>query len=256
MSERDTYEPGVPSWVDTLQPDPQAAMSFYGSLFGWDFEGSDDYFVARLRGRDVAGLGPTPPGTPPGWNTYVTVASADDAAAKAQSAGGAVLVEPRDVDPAGRFAILADPTGASFGVWEPRDRQGAQLVNEPGAWAMSELLTPDPEAASSFYGELFGWTTEAFGPITMFRLPGYVGGEPQQPVSREVVAAMAPAEPGAQPHWQPGFWIDDADAAASKIAELGGSVLSPPTDQPPGRGTVLADPNGVAFSVSSIGPKR
>ena len=86
-----------------------------------------------------------------------------------------------------------------FNVWEPRTRHGAQLVNEPGAWAMSRLDTPDPEGAAAFYGEVFGWTTEAFGPATMFRLPGYVGGEPEQPVSREVVAAMmAPAEAAAR----------------------------------------------------------
>jgi uncharacterized protein len=250
MSERDTYEAGVPSWVDTLQPDPQAAMAFYGGVLGWDFEGPDDYFVARLRGRDIAGVGAQPPGTPATWTTYISVDSADEAAAKARTAGGEVLTEPFDVPPAGRLAVLADPTGAPFGVWEAHARKGAQLVNEFGAWAMSMLSTPDPERAAAFYGELFGWTTEDFGSFTMFRLPGYVGGEPEQPVSREVIAVMAPGG-DAPPHWLPDFWVADVDAAAAAAGARGGSVISPPAADPPGRSAVLADPAGVAFSVSN-----
>ena len=176
-------------------------MAFYGALFGWEFAGPGPmgYSVARLRGRDVAGVGAPAgrrPGAAAGWNTYVYVRERRARPPSgSRSAGGAVLVEAFDVLPAGRLAILADPAGAAFGAWEPRERKGAQLVNEPGAWAMSHLETPDPDAAAAFYGAVFGWTTETFGEgagaITMFRLPGYVGGEPQQPVSREVIATMA-----------------------------------------------------------------
>jgi uncharacterized protein len=183
------------------------------------------------------------------------VASADDAARAARSAGGSVLTEPFDALPAGRLAVLADPDGASFCVWEPGERKGAQLVNEPGAWAMSHLTAPDPERAAAFYGALFGWTTETFGEgagaITMFRLPGYVGGEPSQPVSREVIAAMGPAG-DAPAHWSANFWVQDADAAAAKAAELGGSVVDPPSDSPGFRNAVLADPSGVTFEISQL----
>jgi predicted enzyme related to lactoylglutathione lyase len=116
---------------------------------------------------------------------------------------------------------------------------------------MSMLLTPDPEAAAAFYGELFGWTTEEFGPFTMFRLPGYVGGEPSQPVSREVIATMAPAG-DAPAHWSANFWVHDADAAAAKAAELGGSVVDAPSDSPGFREAVLADPSGVTFTISQL----
>ena len=267
MSERDGYEPGVPCWVDTLQPDPDGAMAFYAALLGWEFAGPGDmpgdppgrYFVARLRGRDVAGVGSQPAGGPPSvasWNTYVHVESADDAAREARRAGGGVLTEPLDAPPAGRLAVLADPAGAPFGVWEPAERKGAQLVNEPGAWAMSHLNSPDPERAAAFYGALFGWTTETFGEgagaFTMFRLPGYVGGEPRQPVSREVVATMSATDGDAPSHWSIGLWDRDVDATAAKAVELGGSVIAPPFDTPISRTAVLADPHGASFSISNV----
>lgn len=261
MSQRDDYEPGVPSWVDTLQPDPEAAMAFYGALFGWEFAGPGPmgYFVARLRGRDVAGLGAQPagvPSAPPAWNTYVYVESAAETADRARDAGGAVLVEAFDVLPAGRLAILADPAGAVFGAWEPRERKGAQLVNEPGAWAMSHLETRDPDGAAAFYGAVFGWTTETFGEgpgaFTMFRLPGYVGGEPHQPVSREVVATMAAVRDDGTPRWSVNFWDRDVDATAAKAVELGGRTLVAPFDTPMSRTAVLADPHGAAFTINNV----
>ncbi|HEX9402476.1 MAG TPA: VOC family protein [Anaeromyxobacter sp.] len=271
MSERDAYEPGVPCWVDTLQPDPEAAKGFYGKLFGWEFAGPGlmpgsppgRYFVARLRGRDVAGVGSRPVDGGPGtrtWNTYVCVASAEDAAQKVKRAGGTVLAAPMDVLPAGRMSVLADPAGASFCAWEPRARKGAQLVNEPGAWAMSMLDTRDLERSAAFYGAVFGWTTERFelrdGSITMFRLPGYVGGEPEQPVSREVVAAMALARDAAPPRWSVDFWVHDVDAVATNAAALGGRIVVAPFSTPVGRTAVLADPHGVSFSVSKVRARR
>ena len=236
-------------------------MAFYGALFGWEFAGPGPmgYSVARLRGRDVAGVGAPPaagPAPPPAWNTYVYVESAEETADQVRSAGGAVLVEAFDVLPAGRLAILADPAGAAFGAWEPRERKGAQLVNEPGAWAMSHLDTPDPDAAAAFYGAVFGWTTETFGEgagaVTMFRLPGYVGGEPEQPVSREVIATMAAMRDDGAPRWSVNFWDHDVDATAAKAVELGGRVVVAPFDTPMTRTAVLADPHGAAFTINNV----
>jgi predicted enzyme related to lactoylglutathione lyase len=263
MSQRDGYQHGVPCWVDTLQPDPDAAIAFYAGVFGWEFgtpgempgDPPGKYYVAQVRGRDVAGVGSQPADAqplPPSWNMYVRVDSADEAAARAQSAGGTVLVEPFDAPPAGRMAVLADPTGAPVCVWQPGVRQGAQLVNEARAWSMSQLSTPDPERAAAFYAAVFGWTTEAFGPFTLFRLPGYVGGKPQQPVSREVVAAMAAAEAGESPRWSADFWVADVDAVVASAERLGGSTIAPPIDSPTGKTAVLADRAGVSFSVSSV----
>ena len=267
MSHRDRYEHGVPCWIDNLQPDPDAAVAFYAGVFGWEFGAPGDmpgdspgrYFVAQLRGRDIAGIGSLPSDAqplPPSWNMHVWVDSVDDVAAEARSAGGAVLVEPFDAPPAGRMAVLADPTGAPVCAWQPGARQGAQLVNEASAWAMSQLRTPDPERAAAFYGAVFGWTIETFGEgegaVTMFRLPGYVGGEPQQPVSREVIATMARAQGGESPRWSADFWVQDVDAVVESAERLGGSTITPPFDSVVGQTAVLADPTGVSFTVSSV----
>jgi uncharacterized protein len=261
MSKRDTYPPGVPCWVDVGVHDVDGAMSFYGELLGWDFKGlglmpdhGGQYFVATREGDDVAGVGSLPADTSPDWKTYIAVASADDTAARAASAGGEVLVARFDAPPAGRMAVLADPTGAVFCIWEAGERQGAQRINEPGAWAMSLLQTTDPDRASRFYRELFGWNTEGEG-LSLCRLPGYVGGEPEQPVPRDVIAAIVPAQDGAESHWSVDFWIDDVDVAAEAAPRLGGSVIVPPQDMEIARQAVLADPEGAAFSVTKISKK-
>jgi predicted enzyme related to lactoylglutathione lyase len=266
MSERDGFSPGVPCWVDTAQPNPETAIEFYGSLFGWTFVGPGpmpgdppgQYFVAQLRGRDVAAVSSMPPGIPatPVWNTYIQVASADGATERARNEGGKIITEPFDAAPAGRMAVLADRQGAVFCVWESRQRKGAQLVNEAGAWAMSALGTHDPSDASNFYKALFGWSTETFGSVddasTLFRLDGYVGGEPQQPVPRDVVAVMVNSTEGQSPQWGVNFWVQDADQIAAKAQELGGEIVVPPFDTTISRDAVVADAQGAVFSVSEV----
>jgi uncharacterized protein len=266
MSERDGFQPGVPCWVETWQDDGDAAMDYYGRIFGWEAEktsSSDDgsFRVCRLRGRDVAAIGsPIPEEAPrvPTWTTFIQVDDAEGTADAVKRAGGSVIAGPMDSLEGGRIAIVADPAGATFAVWEQSRHRGAQLVNEPGAWTMSMLVTPRPEEAVPFYGDVFGWTTESFGmgggEMTLFTLPGFVGGEPQQPVPRDVVAVIAPpgASDGAPPHWSVGFWIRDPDEAARLTREMGGKVLAEPFDIPGAgmRQAALADPQGATFTVT------
>jgi predicted enzyme related to lactoylglutathione lyase len=269
MSERDTYPHGVPCWVDLLVPEPERATAFYGELFGWEFAGpgpmpdGGGYYVARLNGADVAGIGSAPArdGVPAAWNTYVSVDSADDSVQRVRAAGGSVLAGPFDAPPAGRAAVIEAPDGSVICLWEAGERCGAQRVNEHSAWAMSMLQTTAPDAAAPFYAEVFGWDAWAWGPgdgpqASLFRLPGYVGGEPNQPVPRDVIAAMlpldAPPAPGLRAVWGNDFWIADADRAAAIAPSLGGTVIAPPHDAPPFRRTVLADPFGAVFSVSQL----
>jgi predicted enzyme related to lactoylglutathione lyase len=264
MSERDGFEPGVPCWVATVQPEPESAASFYSELFGWENENlmppdhPADYFLCRLDGRAVAAIVSqhgAPPPPRPVWGTYVQVESAEEAAAKVADAGGSVIGQPFDSPAGGRQVVLGDPAGAVFCAWEPREHKGAELVNAPGAWAMSALATPDPEGAKRFYGEVFGWETSTFplgdgAEMTMWHLPGYVGGEPQQPVPRDVVATMMPPN-DAPPHWSVDFWVHDVDETTARAKELGGDAIVRPFEPLPGfKQAVLADPAGASFSVS------
>ena len=266
MSERDGYQVGVPSWVDTWQSDADAAVAFYKELFGWEAEdtmpaGIDGkHFMCRLRGRDIAAVASRPREAPPitAWNTYVWVDDVGRTAEQSIEEGGAVLMEPFEALDGGRIAIIADAAGAALGIWQAGAHRGAQLVNEPGAWSMSALNTPDPEDAQRFYGAVFGWNTASFDAggteITMFTVPGYLGGEPQQPVPRDVVATIAPPGDNGEtpPQWSVDFWIADIDAAAAKVGELGGQVLAGPYDIPNTglRQAVFADPEGAVFSLT------
>jgi uncharacterized protein len=260
MSERSGFEPGVPCWVDTWQPDADAAARFYGQLLGWETAGpAGGPFMCRLRGRDVAFIGERPSEReqlPVAWTTYVWVDSADETAERVAEAGGSVVLEPFDSVDGGRIVVFADPAGAVLAAWQPGSHRGAELVNEPGAWSWSQLFTTDPDRSKSFYRVVFGWETDAFGEgedaPTMFRVPGYLGGEPQQPVSRDVVAGMVRASDGGPPRWQVDFWVDDVDATVANAEELGGRVVVPAYDSPIARQAVLSDPQGAVFSVSKI----
>jgi predicted enzyme related to lactoylglutathione lyase len=282
MPERDGYLPGVPSWVDTSQPDPEAAVAFYGGLFGWNFEdvmppGSPGkYFIARLRGGDVAAVGSTPEEGPPMavWNTYVCVESADEAASKVQEAGGRVVMDPFDVTDAGRMAVFADPEGAVFCVWQAKRHKGARIVNEHGSLNFNGLNTRDAEGAKSFYGSVFGWETLGLGGgVEMWRLPGYGDfleqGDPglRERMAEsaapegfeEVVASLNPIaddQPDVPAHWSVTFAVDDADATAERAAELGGQVVVPPFDAPWVRMTVITDPQGATFIASKFVPEN
>jgi len=274
--------PGVPCWIDTSQPDPEAAVDFYSGLFGWDFEGvmppgaPGKYFIARLRGGDVAAVGSQPAGAPPMavWNTYVWVQSADEAAAKVRQAGGRVLTDPFDVMDAGRMAVFTDPEGAAFCVWQAKEHRGARIVNEPGSLNFNGLNTRDAESAKPFYGSLFGWETLGLdGGAEMWRLPGYGDFlEKSEPGLRarmaesgapegfeDVVATINPItddQPDVPPHWSVTFAVDDADATAARAAELGGTVTVAPFDAPWVRMTVITDPQGATFIASKFVPEN
>jgi len=176
------------------------------------------------------------------------------------AAGGRVIVEPLDARPAGRLAIIEAPTGATFGLWEPGDRAGAQRINEPGAWAMSALRTKDVRAALPFYATVFGWLVKPFADAGMhgalLRLPGYVGGRPEQPVPRDVVAVAIEDDGPHAEQWSVDFWIDDVDAAVERVARRAGAVIKPPFDVAVFRRAVIADPAGAICTISQLVPER
>ena len=247
MSEVSEYAPGTPSWVDVGTPDIDAAVGFYGALFGWEIpegenpEQTGGYRIATLRGRAVAGVMPLmQEGQPPAWSTYVSVDDADATAASVTEAGGQVVAEPMDVMELGRMGVFTDPTGAFFGVWQPRSFAGAGIVNEAGALSWNELNTRNPDAAKAFYGAVFGWKTrdvemEGGSYLTVHR------GDDDHSVGG--IMDMRGRVPDDVPeHWIAYFAVDDADATAAKAAERGGAVDV-------GRFAELHDPAGAHFAV-------
>jgi uncharacterized protein len=248
------YEEGVPSWVDLGSADLGGAKEFYRGLFGWNTpEGPAEaggYTVCDIGGKTVAGLGPNMnPAVPSRWSTYVNVDRADDTIARVEANGGTVYVAPMDVMEAGRMAVFADPEGAAIGLWQPNQHMGAQLVNEPGTYCWSELMTDDLDAAKAFYGAVFGWDAETQGPegpggYTEWKVGGRsVGGMMKKP-------PQMPA--GTPPFWGVYFAVSDADASSSRAQELGASVMMPPTDIEPGRFSVLVDPVGAVFNILAL----
>ena len=281
MPERDGYIPGVPCWVDTGQPDPEAALPFYRGLFGWDFEdvmpsdAEGAYFIGRIRGGDAGAVGSIPPGGPPMavWNSYVWVDSADATAAKARDAGGTVITEPFDVMDSGRMAVLADPEGAVICLWQPKNHKGAKVVNEHGSVNFNNLNTRDVDAAKAFYGTVFGWELLSLPSGLAWTLAGYGDHlEESTPGLKESMAQMgapdgfvdvvAAVEPIAgddadtPAHWSVTFAVDDVAASADKARELGGKVLSGPVDAPWSRMAVIADPQGATFIASQFVPEN
>jgi uncharacterized protein len=253
MGERTSYRPGTFSWAELSTNDADAAKAFYSGLFGWDLEdtpaGPDmNYVMAHLNGGTVAAMyqqGEREQGVPPHWNSYVTVETADDSAARAKELGANLLMDPFDVLDVGRMAIIKDPTGAMIYVWEPRNSIGATRVNDPGCLTWNDLNTTDPEAAERFYSGLFGWRFE--------KVPGDIeywvirngdrsnGGMRRQ--EEEEVSGGVP------PNWMPYFTVANTQDAVAKVGELGGGVVVPPREVPTGRFAVVQDPQGAVFAL-------
>jgi len=254
MSERTSYTPGTPCWVDLATPDIEASARFYGEVLGWEVPElptsaeMGGYRRAKKNGKDVAGVMPLmQEGQPPAWSTYVSVADADATAAAVTANGGTQVAEPMDVMDLGRMAVFTDPAGAFFGIWQPGTFHGAELVNEAGTVGWNELGTRDTAAAKEFYGAVFGWgyddePSDRVGIYTIWKVgEAMVGG------MLDMNALGMPAE--IPSNWLVYFTVEDADAAVEKVQSGGGSVMNGPIDIPVGRFAVVADQFGAACAV-------
>lgn len=245
------YPAGTPSWADLSSPDVEGSARFYGSLFGWRADDLGDdaggYRMFTLGGEPVAGLGPLQEDAgPPRWSTYVATDDADATASAVDEAGGRTLVAPMDVLDAGRMAIFTDPGGAAFGVWQAGRHRAAQVVNGVGSMCWNELDTRDPDAARSFYGDVFGWEfdpIEASGTVAYYtvRLAGRtIGG---------LLPMGGDFPPGLPPNWLVYFGVERLSDTKGKIAQMGGQVIVPERQMPNGRFSVAQDPHGAVFAL-------
>jgi predicted enzyme related to lactoylglutathione lyase len=252
MGERTKYTPGTFSWVDLATSDQPAAKAFYSELFGWtsiDNPVGDGvvYSMMQKDGKDVCAIAPqqqeqAAAGAPPAWNNYVTVESADASAEQATELGGQVHAPAFDVMEVGRMAVIQDPQGAFFMVWEPKAHIGASLVNAPGALSWNELASPDFEGSKAFYGGLFGWTFEAFEGMgmpyeTIKNAAGHSNG------------GIRPPAPGEPAYWLAYFGSDDVDAGIAKVEQLGGKKVAGPYEIGMGKIAICSDPQGAVFAL-------
>lgn len=246
------YPDGVFCWVDLATTDAEGAKSFYTQLFGWEATdqpagGGMTYTTFRRNGLTVAGMGELMPeqqeqGVPPSWSSYVKHDDAGAIAARITEAGGTLLVPPSDVPGEGRFLMAQDPTGAVFGVWQPRQHIGAQLVNAPNSLVWNELQTREVDAAIVFYNQVFGWTGRRSE-------PGYVG----LAVDDRRQAGILPLDESRAnipSNWAVYFLVDDVAGTVQRARDLGAEIHVPETaldDQ--SSFAVIRDPQGAFFNV-------
>jgi uncharacterized protein len=246
MPEVTKYDPGTFCWNELTTSDASAAKTFYTGLFGWEtdeipMQDGPPYIMLRVNGHNIAAMYQNPQ-APPHWMGYVSVDSADAAAEKAKSLGGAVIAGPFDVMDVGRMAVVKDPEGAMVSLWEPKRHIGSTLVGENGTFVWNELMTHDGDGARKFYAGLFGWNPKVSPEYTEWH-----DGEKARGGMLEMKDARFEGVP---PNWLPYILVEDVDATAARARELGGAVHHEPTDIPNvGRFAVLGDPQGAGFAV-------
>jgi hypothetical protein len=255
MTNIDRHPPGSFCWLELHTTDHNAAKSFYDALFGWAPEDmpmgpNDFYTIFKLQGRDAAAGCTLRPdqrsqGVPPHWMIYITVENTDAAAAKAQQLGGTILAPAFDVFDAGRMAVVQDPTGATFCLWQANKNTGIGIAHVHGTLCWADLSTPDPKSASDFYSGLFGWQLirdekDPSGYLHIKNGEHFIGGIPP----------AASRQPGVPPHWLAYLQVDDVDATANQAKQMGASLYCPPMSmEGVGRMSVIADPQGAVFAI-------
>jgi uncharacterized protein len=258
MAQARTATADKPVWVDLSSGDPSAAQQFYSNLFGWQIEVSPDpqyggYAVAKIGGKDVAGIGPKQSAeAPSAWMVYIGTPDAEQLAKKVQAAGGNVIAPPFDVGEQGRMAVFQDPAGAFISAWQPK-AMGGFATDAPNTFGWAELNSRGMEKAIPFYKDVFGWTPkrsemgEGAPPYTEFQLGGQsiAGGMDMNP--------MVPAE--VPSYWMVYFNVDNVDKSFQKATAAGGREMMAPQDFPGGRFAIVSDPQGAVFGLMKMQPR-
>ena len=255
MPNIDSHAPGTFCWFELATSDQEAAKKFYTSLFGYATVDSpmgpnEFYTMFKVDGRDTGAAytlraEQKAHGVPPHWALYISVISAQIASADAAELGATILVPAFDVMGLGNMAVIRDPTGAVFNVWEPKGHAGTGITGVDGSVCWADLNTPDPERASKFYGDLFDWKiaageTDTSGYLHIQSGKDFIGGIP----------APGQIPPGTPPHWMVYFQIADCDASSALVQQLGGRIcMGPMTLEEVGRFAVVTDPQGAAFAL-------
>ncbi len=243
-------------WYELMTTDPAAATKFYESALG--MSGADsgmpgmNYTIVSAGGAPIGGVMEIPAeakkmGAQPTWMGYIGVPDVDGYAAKVEAAGGAIHHAPQDIPGVGRFAVVADPTGASFMLFKGSTDEAPPSAPEgtAGHVGWHELHAGDGPAAFAFYSSLFGWTKDqamdmgAMGVYQLFAAGGNaIGG----------MMTKAPDTP--EPHWLYYFNVDAVEPAMARVKQSGGQVLNGPMEVPgPMWIAQCRDPQGAMFAI-------
>ncbi|HMD99160.1 MAG TPA: VOC family protein [Terriglobia bacterium] len=261
MPNVEKHAPGSFCWIELGTTDQTAAKSFYSALFGWAVADmpmgpNDFYTIFKLEGRDAAAAYTLRPdqrsqGVPPHWMLYVAVENADAAAPRAAELGGTVLAPPFDVYDAGRMAVVQDPTGAHFCIWQAKNSIGIGIAGVDGTLCWADLSTPDRARAGDFYSGLFGWQIAKEDEDPPHAYWHIMNGE-------QGIGGLPPAtqnNPNTPAHWMAHFLVSDCDATTAKAQQLGAAVyLTPMSIEGTGRMAILADPQGAVFAIFQPAP--
>lgn len=246
---------GAPCWIDLTSSDLDRAQAFYGTVFGWTFESAGPqyggYINAARDGHPVAGLMANRPEveSPDHWATYFHTADIEATMSAVTATGGSVCLQTMEVPAKGFMSLAADPSGASFGLWQPLEHRGFEVIGEAGAPVWHQLGTRDYRAAVDFYREVFGWRTEQISDTDEFRYTTAWFGD-QQLLGVMDGASFLPDDVPSS--WTILFGAEDVDKTLRVIADSGGTVLRPAEDTPYGRLAAATDPAGVIFNLSSL----
>jgi predicted enzyme related to lactoylglutathione lyase len=252
---RDDAPLGAPCWIDLTTSDLDRAQDFYGTVFGWTFESAGPeyggYVNAARDGHQVAGLMANRPefGSPDRWVTYLHTADIEASMSAATAAGGAACMGPMEIPAKGHMGLVTDPSCALFGLWQPLEHRGFQVIGEAGSPVWHQLTTRDFAAAVDFYTEVFGWRTELVSDTDEFRYATASFGDQQLLGVMDGAGCLPDGVPS---NWSIFFGAEDVDKTLRVIAERGGAVVQAAEDTPYGRLAAATDPTGVIFNLSSL----
>lgn len=252
---------GTSTWVDLSTHDLDATKAFYSGLFGWTFEDQGEEFghYQLVRNGDAlvggamdvsAFTSPDCQPLPSAWGVFLSVDDADSTVATAKESGVQIFSEPMDVGAMGRMAILADPTGAQIGLWQPKELDGYDFTGTPGSPVWFELMTPKYDAAAEFYTSVLGADlTPMAEPMESEWRYSTNGSAEQASWGLGDATGVMPDEAAG---WRVYFGVASSDEAIAKITELGGTILDGPVDSPFGRIATVADPGGATFQICAM----
>lgn len=246
---------GAPIWIDLASSDVDRAQDFYGTVFGWTFESAGPeyggYINAAKDGHPVAGLMANNPEwqSPDHWTTYFHTADIHATVSALTAAGGSTCIAPMEVPAKGFMSMATDPSGAPFGLWQPLEHHGFEVIGEAGAPVWHQLTTRDYRAAVDFYRKVFGWRTEQVSDTDEFRYATAWFGDQQVLGVMDGAGCLGADVPST---WSIFFGAEDVDKTLQVITDNGGAVLRAAEDTPYGRLAAAADPTGAVFNLSSL----